>query len=98
MISAEQITRYDALFEQSKDQPTMMSGLRAKERWSAFGLDENLLMKIWGLADQTKVRHAMILDAIRPLRMLAKSHHACLPSLSRTANSTSKNIELPCIW
>ena len=55
MISAEQLLRYDALFEQTKDGPTMLGGLRAKERWSNFGLDEDTLKSIWSLSDMTMV-------------------------------------------
>ena len=50
----DMIARYDNIFAQLKDQPTALSGGCAKERWAAFGLPGDVLLRIWSLADGTK--------------------------------------------
>lgn len=55
MISAEQKARYDSQFTQTKDRQSTLSGLKAKESWGTFGVEEKMLEQIWNLADDTKV-------------------------------------------
>lgn len=69
--------RYDVLFEQTKDMPIMLTGLRAKERWSAFGLDDETLMKIWALADLTQVSRADLCTATLKRSYADHRSHNC---------------------
>ena len=51
MLTPEDIARYDNIFEKLKDQPTSLSGGCAKEKWAAFSLQPETMMKVWALAD-----------------------------------------------
>ena len=50
----ETLARYDAIFAQLKDAPDSFSGMCAKEKWVAFGLAGDQLLRVWALADQQK--------------------------------------------
>lgn len=48
------LARYDQIFAQLKDSPDAFSGACAKDKWAAFGLSGEALLKVWALADQQK--------------------------------------------
>ena len=49
----DELARYDNIFAYLKDQPNTLTGTCAKERWSAFGLSPEALLRVWALADAT---------------------------------------------
>jgi hypothetical protein len=49
--TADEVTRYDAIFQQMKDMPDALSGACAKDKWSGLALQPDVLMKIWALSD-----------------------------------------------
>lgn len=72
--TAELLQRYDSIFNQVKDQPTTLSGACARERWSAFGLPADTLLRVWSLSDSSRRgaldiqdhRIAMVRARLRP--------------------------------
>ena len=52
--TTEELSRYDSIFHQIKDSSDALSGPCAKDRWSAFGLSGDTLLKVWAAADLNK--------------------------------------------
>jgi len=42
---------FDTWWVQGKDQPNAITGSRARELWASFGIPQDTLRQLWGLAD-----------------------------------------------